>query len=337
MINYIYQLVSPKVFSVKYEELNFDDNVIIKPEYMAICHADQRYYLGQRDAEILQKKLPMALIHEACGKVVYDPSGRLKAGDTVVMIPNVPAEHEEYIYENYAKGSKFLSSGYDGFFREYVDMPMDRIVSAQGVPERVVAITEFISVAVHATARMDKMAHVNRKRIGIWGDGSLAFVVANVVKKIFPQSKLIIVGKNVRKLLYFSFADETYLKDEISENFMVDHAFECCGGVGSGYAIDDIIKYINPQGTVVLMGVSEHKIAVNTRDILEKGLTFVGSSRSGKVDFEDAIEMLRDPIFRQRIEQIIYEDEEVSSIDDIHRVFQTDLNTPFKTVFHWNM
>lgn len=29
----------------------------------------------------------------------------------------------------------------------------------------------------------------------------------------------------------------------------------------------------------MLMGVSENKVPINTRDILEKGLTFVGSTR----------------------------------------------------------
>lgn len=73
MINYTYQLVSPQVFSVKYHDIDMTSHVLIRPKYMAICHADQRYYLGKRDHKILKKKLPMALIHECCGEVVYDP------------------------------------------------------------------------------------------------------------------------------------------------------------------------------------------------------------------------------------------------------------------------
>ena len=86
MINHIYQLVSPKVFSVKYEDLSFGDRVIVRPSTLAVCHADQRYYLGQRDRKVLRRKLPMALIHEACGHVVYDPRGEFSPGQTVVMI-----------------------------------------------------------------------------------------------------------------------------------------------------------------------------------------------------------------------------------------------------------
>ena len=90
LINYVYQLVSPQVFSIKYDDIEFRDKVVIKPKYMAICHADQRYYLGKRDQTVLRKKLPMALIHECCGEVVYDPTGKFKSGELVAMIPNTP-------------------------------------------------------------------------------------------------------------------------------------------------------------------------------------------------------------------------------------------------------
>ena len=127
MINQIYQLVAPKVFSVKYEDLSFGERVIVRPEYMAVCHADQRYYLGQRDAQTLHKKLPMALIHECFGRVVYDPTGTFTPGQAVVMIPNIPKAETGPIFENYAAGSYFLSSGHDGFMRELVAMNPDRV------------------------------------------------------------------------------------------------------------------------------------------------------------------------------------------------------------------
>lgn len=62
MINHIYQLVSPHFFSVSYADVNLNEGVIVRPDFMSICHADQRYYLGTRDAKVLGKKLPMALI-----------------------------------------------------------------------------------------------------------------------------------------------------------------------------------------------------------------------------------------------------------------------------------
>ena len=85
------------------------------------------------------------------------------------------------------------------------------------------------------------------------------------------------------------------------------------------------------------MGVSEYKVNINTRDILEKGLTLVGSSRSGRIDFEKAIEMLSNKKFERRFKNIIELEQPVRNIKDIHRVFATDLNTAFKTVFKWEI
>lgn len=337
MINYIYQLISPKVFSIKYENINFYDKVIVKPLYMSICHADQRYYLGQRDPKTLEKKLPMALIHECCGKVIEDKSGKLKKGQTVVVVPNTPVREDDFIYENYRTGSYFLSSGHDGFMREFININETRVVPFNNINCKIASITEFVSVAVHSANRLNKAAHQNRKTIGIWGDGSLAYVLSCVLRDTMPNSKIVVIGKDIRKLSHFSFVDKTYLTEAIPINFSVDHAFECAGGEGSYYAIDDIIRYINPQGCVMLMGVSENKVSINTRNILEKGLTFVGTSRSGVKDFEKAINLMKNKSFQRRLETILYEDNPVCSIDDIHRVFRTDLNTPFKTVFEWKL
>lgn len=336
MINHVYQLTAPKVFSIKYSSIEKDNKVIVRPNYLAICHADQRYYTGSRDISILKKKLPMALIHEACGTVVYDDTNTYKIGQKVVMIPNVPGENNEVIYENYSKGAKFLSSGYDGFMRELVDMPLDRVVPYDDIPDNIVAITEFVSVGVHAITRFKNVAHKIREKIGIWGCGSLAYVVASLLKMEFPNIKVVVIGRNTEKLKQFTFVDETYSTDEIPDNFNIDHAFECAGGEGSFYAIDDIIKYINPQGSVMLMGVSENKIPINTRNILEKGLTFIGCSRSGRVDFIKAIDYMEKGLYN-RLKAIIFEDEPVSNIADINRVFANGVNTPFKTVFKWNM
>ena len=339
MINYVYQLLTPGLISVKYKEMNLRDKVIVKPTYMAICHADQRYYLGNRRAEKLKQKLPMALIHECVGRVVLDPTNNYKIGQKVVLIPNVPSKtHNKDMYENYEKGSKFLSSGIDGFMREFVDVPADRIVPYSDiVPENIAAICEFISVTVHAANRFKNISHNIRNKIGIWGDGSLAYVLSCVLRQTFPNSKIAVIGRDGYKLSQFSFVDETYFSDDIPEDFSIDHAFECAGGEGSYYAIDDIIKYINPQGTVMLLGVSENKVAINTRDILEKGLTLIGSSRSGIEDFKKAVLFLEDEKFRKRINRIIFEDRPVNSVQDIHRVFETDLKTQFKTVFKWNL
>ena len=96
MINIIYRLVAPKFFEEAIEEINID-NVIVRPSYLSICQADQRYYQGKRASDVLEEKLPMALIHEGVGEVVFDNTGSFDVGDKVVMIPNTPTKEDEYI------------------------------------------------------------------------------------------------------------------------------------------------------------------------------------------------------------------------------------------------
>lgn len=338
LINCIYQLTSPGKINLKFEDVNFKGKVIVKPRYMSICHADQRYYRGRRSREVLKKKLPMALIHECCGEVLEDYSNTFSIGTKVVLIPNVLSDiSQEGIFENYQKGSGFRSSGIDGFMQEIIAMDSNRLVPFNDYygNEKVFAITEMVSVAVHAVERFISNSHEKKERIAVFGDGNLGFLVSLVLKRILPNSKIVVIGRHEEKLAHFSFADRTFV--DIPENFEFDHSFECTGGAGCSDAIDKIIKFINPQGTVVLLGVSEEKVPINTRNILEKGLTFVGASRSGFNDFVNAVKFLEEEKFNRRVCNLISVGSKVNFIDDIHRVFEEVLNVPFKLVFEWNM
>ena len=74
MLNAVYRLVAPIRFKVEFTDIDLTaGNVIVRPTYLSICNADQRYYQGKRAEDVLRQKLPMALIHEGIGQVVYDP------------------------------------------------------------------------------------------------------------------------------------------------------------------------------------------------------------------------------------------------------------------------
>jgi ribitol-5-phosphate 2-dehydrogenase len=337
LINNVYQLVGTRTLVVKFEDISLGDEVIVRPDYLAICHADQRYYLGQRDHTVLARKLPMAPIHEATGIVVHDPSGIHAIGERVILIPNIAGDTRTGAYENYAPGSGFRSSGYDGFLSELVALPPDRVVAAGALAPEVAAIGEFVSVATHAVGRFDGMAHDRRERLAVIGDGSMAYVVAGVLRERFPSSEVLVLGRHPEKLALFAFAGATYSSDALPAELRFDHAFECTGGQGSAEALDTLISHIEPQGCIVMLGVSEQPVPVNTRMVLEKGLTLVGCSRSGRADFEAAVAYMREPTIQQRLRQIIYLDEPVYSVTDVKRVFANDLATPFKTVFEWRV
>jgi ribitol-5-phosphate 2-dehydrogenase len=341
MINQVYQLVSPRQIEVTYNNENIkSDKVIVRPLYLSICAADQRYYTGSRDRKVLEKKLPMSLIHEAVGEVVYDSKGIYDIGTKVIMVPNTPIEQDKVISENYLPSSKFRSSGYDGFMQDYVFMNHDRLAEIPvGFDLSVLAYSELVSVSWHSIQRFKRKSIPKNESFGIWGDGNLGFITAVLLKNLYPNSKVYIFGKTEFKLSHFSFVDDVFNINDIPDNLMIDHAFECVGGKGSQSAINQIIDFISPEGSIALLGVSEYPVEINTRLVLEKGLTMIGSSRSSAQDFKDIVSFYKqNPDVLDKLSILKGEEFEVRTINDIIQAFEFDLTVSWgKTVIKWIM
>ena len=340
MINNIYKLKSPKYFEKTYSELDVDKDVIVRPSYLSICKADQRYYQGQRESKILDEKLPMALIHEAIGKIIKDNTEEFKPGDNVVLIPNTPTEENEYISLNYLSSSKFRGSGFDGFTSDLVSLKKDRLMKLPSeINFKIASFLELISVACHGVSRFKKIANDKKDILGVWGDGNLGFIISLVLKTVFPHSKIIVFGKHIENLNLFSFVDETYKVSEIPGDLAIDHGFECVGSHSSQVAIEQIISLINPQGVISLFGVSEFPVSINTRLILEKGLTILGSSRSEREDFIEAINLLKNyPQMISYLNNLVTDFIEIKNLNDLNNAFNKDNNKSFgKTVLKWEI
>lgn len=341
MLDCVYRLVAPRVFEPVQVDVGVSrDLTMVRPTYLSICNADMRYYRGLRSAEVLEKKLPMALIHEGIGEVLTCPTGEFKPGQRVVMLPNAPCEEDLYIAENYLRSSKFCGSGFDGFMQEMVLLSARRLVALpEDVEDEVAAFTELVSVGVHAVGRFDAIAHSGRDAIGVWGDGNLGFIVSLVLKMRFPHSKVYVFGRNGYKLDDFTFVDGTFLTYNIPADMRLDHAFECCGGDGSETAIEQIIDFVKPEATVSLLGVSENPVSINTRMVLEKGLRLFGSSRSSRKDFLETVAMYESyPRMPGYLESLVNEVFEVRDIADIAAAFEEDLRKKSgKTIMKWSM
>ena len=339
MLNKVYRLIQPRRFELVFEDIPLDgSHVLVRPTHLSICHADQRYYQGIRPEPVLKNKLPMALIHEGIGQVVSDPTGTFRTGETVAMIPNLPAEEDAFAAENYLPSSHFRGSGTDGFLQEYIASGPDRLIRLpEGLNPQVAAFTEFVSVARHAVGRFLAFSHERRERIGIWGDGNLGYVLSLLLKTLYPEMEVVVIGVNPSKLAYFTFADESFLADRLPDGFAVDHAFECVGGAAAAAAINQAIACIRPEGTLSLLGVSEDPVPLTTRLVLEKGLRLFGSSRSGRKDFEEVISLYREhPGTAEYLENLVGQVFPIHGVQDIAAAFDADIHKMMgKTVLLW--
>ena len=186
--------------------------------------------------------------------------------------------------------------------------------------------------------KFEELNVVSKNTLGVWGDGNLGFITALLLKEKFPDSKIIVFGKHQENLNLFSFADEIYRIHDVPNDLTVDHGFECVGSSASQSAIDQIIDLINPQGTINLFGVSEYPIPINTRMILEKGLTVQGNSRSEREDFVGVVKLLsKNHDLFDYLEKLITNVCEINSLNDLKEAFDNDYISNFgKTILKWN-
>lgn len=321
-----YKITEPKCFEIFVEDIE-EDKVLVRPEYLAVCKADIRYYLGNRERTVLKRKFPMSLVHEGIGIVARDRSGAFKAGQRVVMIPCEKAECDgtkcstcvrtyDYLKDNYCPKSKFRSSNADGFSKEMINIDGEYILP---IPDSVgveAVFSELISVGCCALRRAglwDKKV----SEISVWGDGIMGYIIA-LVARYGLNAKVNVIGVNKEKLRMFDFA-EAYLASDVERLPQTEACIEAVGGNNSAVAINQAIDACFSGGTIVLCGVSGENAPINTRMVLEKGLSLLGSTRSDIVDFRKAIELLEIDSFREKILRLV---EGVDVVDDIRKYYE---------------
>lgn len=336
MIKQVIRLMRPGLFLPCFVVENpKPTDILVRPRYLSICAADQRYFQGNRPPEILARKLPLALFHEAVGEVIRDPAGKLPHGTFCVLLPGgVESSGED---SNYQKGAFFRSSNTDGFCQEVMCLDRRELLPIPHEPVWPYVFTEVMSVCCQALRRIESLTLISEKtRIGVWGDGAMAFMMALTLSKIKPNCSISVFGKHDDKLINFSFVKRRINIADRTDSTIVDIAVECVGGAGAQTAIAQAIERLSPKGLLLLMGVSEIPPVVPTRLILEKGLTIMGSSRSTQKDFTSAMNLIGEPDVQNSLHKIVSLRCTVSDASSLIDIFTNAQTLPYKSILVQN-
>ena len=327
-----YKITEPKRFEIFVEDIR-NENVLVRPDYLAVCKADIRYYLGNRSLSILKRKFPMSLIHEATGVVVRDKSGEFKSGQRVVLLPcrrsecdgskcEVCVRDNPHLLDNYCPESKFCSSNYDGFSKELIDLDKEYMIPIPDEIGEEAVFSELISVGCCALRRAGFSEGESVKSVTVWGDGIMGYITSLVAKYGFG-CEVNIVGLSKEKLEKFDFAN-IYYSNDIETLPRMSVAIEAVGGNASGIAANQAIDKLYSGGKLILSGVANDNVPLNTRMVLEHGISIRGTTRSVRCDFEKAVELLRIPEFREHIKALLLSVREVNNIRDYYAVFEEE-------------
>lgn len=333
MLTTIYKVTSPEVIEEFVDVVDNDNTkVLVKVDYMAICRADIRYFLGSRDKNVLDHKYPLAPIHEAVGHVVKDPTGKFKKNDKVILIPNSVEQKYLDLFENqrckekelginYATHSTFRSSSADGFMRPFYASNSDLLVKFDSnIPSNIAVFSELLSVAVNALRRLD----FNKvKRLAMFGDGILGYITYIVLTTDHPEVDVTLFGIDDNKMSMFKGIKLEHANKYKGEKF--DTLIEIVGGKYSVDAIESMIDFACVGADLLLMGVSEDRVPINTRMVLEKGLVLKGATRSSKEDFEHVAKLLENKRVQELLTPMVLSETTIESIVDIYKCFDADI------------
>ncbi|WP_231887829.1 alcohol dehydrogenase catalytic domain-containing protein [Fictibacillus phosphorivorans] len=326
-----------------------EGEVVVEPLIASICHADLRYFMGQRKPEVLTKKLPMALLHEGIGRVVESKSNSVSVGDRVVIVPNIPGHllkkghpeecssysQQEFI-ANYGEKNVFLGSGYDGIAQNRLVLPAEcAIPIPDSLPNEIAVLSELCTVSYHALSRVkQKLESSQNTTVAVFGDGPVGYLTAAMIHHVYNlgPERLTVFGAIDEKLKQFTFASRKLVQNyDFKSSKKVDIIVECTGGAFSEHAINQGIDLAARGGTIILMGVSEDRVPINTRDVLEKGLSLYGSSRSSSADYHAVMKAMENIEYQKTLRAIL-----PKSNTPIHNL--SDFQTAMKSASehrHW--
>jgi ribitol-5-phosphate 2-dehydrogenase len=313
-----YRLVKPGDFEAQQITRTLKPGwVDVQPQMASVCHADDRYFAGERRPEALAKKLPMALLHEGLGVVKESMSTAFQAGQRVVIAPNIPGyvlrgeAKTDPVPDNYSTDAVFMSSGYDGIAQSDVVQPESGLIPIpDNVPNDIAVFAEVSTIGYHASSHVADTLSQPGVKVALFGDGPVGYMAAAVLHFVrgIPSENLTVFGAIPERLAKFDFAQQEivteYDFDQAPEQF--DVIFEATGGHFSSSAINEGIQVIKRTGKFVLMGVTEELVPIDTRDVLEKGLTLYGTSRSTPPDFQAIIQaMSANADYRQALSKLL--------------------------------
>lgn len=332
-----YRLTEPGVFTEQQvEHVVKENDVVIEPYLASVCHADLRYFTGNRRKEALDAKLPMALFHEGLAIVKESNHPNFKQGDRVVVVPSIPGyvlnnQSKENCcencrnggYDNYCLDGEFLGSGYDGVGQSKLVIGGGNLVHVpESVKDDIAILAELCSVSLFAINLVEKLTTTNSNKVAVFGDGPLGYLTATALHFIYrvPKENLLVYGAIPEKISQFeSFATTALVQEyDFANETGVKTVFECTGGKFSSSAVNQAIDLLDTQGNLVLMGVSEELVPINTRDVLEKGIHLLGSSRSTVKEFQQLMDAFQSEDYQKVLRNLIPEKHSIiHSKDDL--------------------
>ncbi|MBD9389579.1 zinc-binding alcohol dehydrogenase family protein [Agrobacterium sp. AGB01] len=269
-----------------------DGEVLVRVRRIGVCGTDLHIFTGNQP----YLSYPRIMGHELSGTMEEAPQGStLAKGDVVTIIPYISCGHCSACLKgksNCCRNIGVLGVHRDGGMAEYLSVPQQFVLKAEGLSLDQAAMTEFLAIGAHAVRR----AKVEKgQNVLIVGGGPIGMAVA-VFAKLDGGRVTVIDGRTDRLDFCKKHlgVDETVQlgdgdKDRLSEITGGDFFDAVFDATGNSKAMERGFSFVGHGGTYVLVSIVSSDITFNDPEFHKRETTLLGSRNATIEDFERVI------------------------------------------------
>ena len=274
-------------------------DVLLRIRTIGFCGSDLNTYRGLNPL-VTYPRVPG---HEIAAEIVSlgaaVPAGLLEPGMVVTVYPYTSCGHCPACRRgrtNACRDNQTLGVQRDGALTERIAVPWQKVVRAEGLSIRELALVEPLSVGFHAVDRgrvtpSDVVAVIGCGAVGLGAVAGAHARGAHVIAVDVDDAKLALAEKaGARDLVNTPAAS---LHERIAALTSGDGADVVIEAVGLAETFVAAVAAVAFTGRVVYIGYTKGAVAYDTSLFVKKELDILGSRNATLDDFRDVTEMLR--------------------------------------------
>ena len=275
-----------------------DNQVLLKIGYVGFCGSDLNTFRGQ-NTMVEFPRIPGHEIGATISEVGASVPSFLKPGMVVTVNPYTNCGKCSSCRRgrvNACQDNQTLGVQRDGAMCEYIAIPWEKVIPAEGIGVMESALIEPMSVGFHAVSRgevtdIDYVLVIGCGMIGIGAIVRAALRGANVIAMDIDDEKLELARTMGARYTVNSKSEDVHAKlQQITAGFGPDVVIEA---VGSPITYQTAINEVAFTGRVVCIGYSKQEVTFQTKYFVQKELDIRGSRNAMPSDFRAVINYLR--------------------------------------------
>lgn len=286
-----------EIVDIAEQELKANE-VLLRLEYIGFCGSDLNTWLG-RNPMVKMPVIPGHEVGAVIEKVGADVPDTLKPGMVVTCNPytncgKCASCRNQRV--NACEHNETLGVQRNGAMREFIALPWEKIIPAEGLDPRTCALIEPMSVGFHAVNRaqvtdIDTVVVIGCGMVGLGAIVRSVLRGAIVIAADIDDEKLALAKELGATYTLNTKTEDVHTKlQELTAGFGPDVIIEA---VGSAPTYQMAVNEVAFTGRVICIGYAKTDVSFQTKFFVQKELDIRGSRNAQPADFRAVIHYLQ--------------------------------------------